>query len=402
MKKRNSYKRRGDDSKSWSELPEDLIKSVLERLDFPDSRRAETVCWSWYSAAKRCVAKKQQIPWLILLPDEDDRINNHWCKLFNPGEKDKLYKIRDEDVEFANSCCLATYGNWLFMVDYWYNLYLLNIFTHERIDLPPVESQLGATKLERTSKKRGGWFCLSNGHLKMKSKDINIESPVFWIDQRTKEYLVLWGFGKWCVAYSKKGDTFWNQIQIPVQYACSHMVYKDQKLYYLLKDYIGSDGFIKIFDFSSEIPRETFHCGLPPGDISSLDPAGNSWRITNENLVVTVTGDVLYVENWAARSTSLWSFRVYKVYSSGLFEQVDSLGNEAMLFDLGITVLANDHIVGGGFKRNSIYYKTACHEKNSTQICLFNFETKEMEPLHKFDCSSLKQLARSLWFLPSF
>ncbi|XP_048617885.1 probable F-box protein At4g22165 [Brassica napus] len=404
LHKPNSYKlqRRGDKSKSWSELPQDLINSVLERLDFADSRRAESVCSSWYSAAKRCVAKKQ-IPWLILLPDEDDKINNHWCKLFNPGEKDKLYKIRDEDVEFANSYCLATYGNWLFMVDYWYNLYLLNIFTHERIDLPPVESQLGTTKLERTLK---GWFCISNGHRKRNHKDIIIVSPVFWIDEHTKEYLVLWGFGEWCVAYSKKGDTFWNQIQIPVDYGCSHMVYKDQKLYYLLKDYIGSNGFIKIFDFSGEIPRETFQCGGVPGNISSLDPTGNSWRITNAKLVVTVTGDVLYVENWATLFTSfrVWSFRVYKVYSSGLFnkyEQVDSLGNEAMLFDLGITVLANDDIVGG-FKRNSIYYKTTCHEKNTTQICLFNFETKEMEPLHKFDCSSHEQLARSLWFLPSF
>lgn len=214
----------------------------------------------------------------------------------------------------------------------------------------------------------------------------------------------MWGFGEWCVAYSKKGDTFWNQIQIPVDYGCSHMVYKDQKLYYLLKDYIGSNGFIKIFDFSGEIPRETFQCGGVPGNISSLDPTGNSWRITNAKLVVTVTGDVLYVENWATLFTSLWSFRVYKVYSSGLFnkyEQVDSLGNEAMVFDLGITVLANDDIVGG-FKRNSIYYKTTCRGKNTTQICLFNFETKEMEPLHKFDCSSQEQLARSLWFLPSF
>ncbi|KAJ4903350.1 putative F-box protein [Raphanus sativus] len=281
LHKPNSHKlqrRGGDKSKSsWSELPEDLINSVLERLDFADSRRAESVCSSWYSAGKRCVAKKQ-IPWLILLPDEDDKINNHWCKLFNPGEKDKLYKIRDEDVEFANSCCLATYGHWLFMVDYWYNLYLLNIFTHERIDLPPVESQLGTTKLERTTLK-----------------------------------------GK---AYSKKGDTFWNQIQIPVIYACSHMVYKYQKLYYLLNDHHGIF-LIKIFDFSGEIPRETFQCGGAPGNISSLDPTGNSWRITSAKLVVTVTGDVLYVEKWATLFTSLWSFRVFKVYSSGLFNQYE-------------------------------------------------------------------------------
>ncbi|CAH2048409.1 unnamed protein product [Thlaspi arvense] len=226
------------------------------------------------------------------------------------------------------SYCLASYGNWLFMVDCWYNLYLLNLFTHERIDLPPVESQIGTTKLERTL--------------------------------------------------------------------------KDHKLYYLLNDYRGSSGFIKIFDFSGEVPQETFQCGVP-GNSSSLDPIRNSWRIAGAQLVVTVTGDVLYVESWARPFTLLWSFRVYKVYSSGFFnkfEQVDSLGNEAILFDLGITVLANDDIVG--FKRNSIYFKTTCHEKNTTQICLFNFETQEMEPLHKFDCSSQQQLARALWFLPSF
>ncbi|CAA7061263.1 unnamed protein product [Microthlaspi erraticum] len=361
MKQQKPNSQRRDKSKSWSELPQDLLSSVLERLDFADSRRAESVCSSWYSAAKRCVAKKH-IPWLILLPDEDDKINNHWCKLFNPGEKDKLYKIRYEHVEFANSYCLATYGHWLFMVDFWYNLYLLNIFTHERIDLPPVESQLGTIKLERTRK-------------------------------------VV------CVAYSKKGDEFWNQIQIPVVYGCSHMVYKDEKLYYLLNDYIGSNGFIKILDFSGEIPQETFTCGGVPSNSSSLHPtAGDSLRINGAKLVVTATGDVLYVEIWATPFTSLWSFRVYKVYSSGLFnkyEQVDSLGNEAMLFDLGITVLANDDDIVG-FKRNSIYFKTTCHENNTTQICLFNFETKEMEPLHTFDCSSQQQLARALWFLPSF
>ncbi|CAH8298042.1 unnamed protein product [Eruca vesicaria subsp. sativa] len=105
-------------------------------------------------------------------------------------------------------------------------------------------------------------------------------------------------------------------------------------------------------------------------------------------LIIPKTG-----QHFSLHSGSSASTRFIHQVCLTKYEQVDSLGNEAMLFDLGITVLA---------ERNSIYYKTTCHEKNTTQICLFNFETKEMEPLHKFDCSSHEQLARSLWFLPSF
>ncbi|XP_010445687.1 PREDICTED: putative F-box protein At4g22180 [Camelina sativa] len=146
-KSSNKLRRPGD---SWSELPSDLLNSVFEHLGFADSRRVGSVCSSWYSAAKRCLAKKQ-IPWLMILPDEDDEIETHWCTLFNPEENGKLYRMRADVFEFAKSYCLATYGNWLLMVDHGSDVYMLNLFTHERIDLPPVESQLGTTKLERTS-----------------------------------------------------------------------------------------------------------------------------------------------------------------------------------------------------------------------------------------------------------
>ncbi|XP_010451746.1 PREDICTED: probable F-box protein At4g22165 [Camelina sativa] len=397
-------------SRSWSELPSDLFNSVFERLGFADSRRVESVCRSWYSAARRCLAKKQ-IPWLFLLPDEDDNIDNHWCMLFNPEEEGKLHRMRAEVFIFAKSYCLATCGNWFLMIDHWSDLYILNLFTNEWIYLPPVESQLGTTKLERNSE---GGFCISNGNdhpFPMRFEGIKdiMHSPVFWIDEQTKEYVVVWGLGHWCsVVYSKKGDAFWNQLQIPLGSSCSsQMVYKDHKLYYFRfrNNYFGdTSGYIKIFDFSREIPQETFHCGVTFGT-SLLDyQPSDSWRIRATKIVVTVTGDVLKVEQLVkfGQRVQLWSFRVYK---AGFFnkydEQVDSLGDEAMLFDLGITVLASDDIVG--FKRNSIYYNVTCYENNTTQICVFNLETQEMEePLHKFVCSSEQQLARARWFLPSF
>ncbi|CAH8350020.1 unnamed protein product [Eruca vesicaria subsp. sativa] len=90
-------------------------------------------------------------------------------------------------------------------------------------------------------------------------------------------------------------------------------------------------------------------------------------------------------------------FRLYKVYSLGLFkkhEEVHSLGDEAMLLDLGITVLANDN---DGIRRNSIYFSGS---KKANSISLFNLETRKKEKLHRFDCSSV-QLSSKRWFLPS-
>ncbi|XP_010450643.1 PREDICTED: probable F-box protein At4g22165 [Camelina sativa] len=412
-KSSNKLRRRRDSSKPWSELPSDLLNSVFERLGFADSRRVESVCRSWYSVARRCLAKKQN-PWLIILPDEDDKIENHWCTLYNPEENGKLYRMRADVFEFANSCCLATCGNWLLMADHWSDLYILNLFTHEWIYLPPVDSQVGTTKVERTTSR--GQFCISNEndephHRPRKFKGINmvLHSPAFWIDEQTKEYVVLWGLGKWCLVYSKKGDTFWSQIQIPQGYFAdvSQMVYKDDKLYYLLLNR-RTGGCIKIFDFSREIPHETFHCGVAvdPSLLHPVTTTSDSWRIRRTKLVVTVSGDVLKVEQLfkCEQRVKLWSFRVYKVCSSDFYnkhdEKVDSLGDEAMLLDLGITVLANDDIVG--FKRNSIYFNDIWYEKKTTQICVFNLETQEMEdPLHKFVCSSEQQLARARWFLPS-
>ncbi|KAJ4899786.1 putative F-box protein [Raphanus sativus] len=91
-----------------------------------------------------------------------------------------------------------------------------------------------------------------------------------------------------------------------------------------------------------------------------------------------------------------WYFHLFRVYSLGFtqHEQVYSLGDEAMLLDLGITVLANDN---DGISRNSIYFSDC---SNADNVFLYNLMTWKIEKLHKFDCSSV-QLSSSRWFLPS-
>ncbi|ESQ55137.1 hypothetical protein EUTSA_v10026778mg, partial [Eutrema salsugineum] len=137
-----------------------------------------------------------------------------------------------------------------------------------------------------------------------------------------------------------------------------------------------------IFDISGEIPLQTFHCGVSvqiPRLV--LRQPSNPWSLVATKLVVTVTGEVLKVEKiWRARSRT-WSFRVFK----------------SMLLDQGITVLGNDT---DAFIRNSIYFSHS-HGNNTNDIFLFNLKTRKMDPLHKFDSSSV-QFSRAQWFLPSF
>ncbi|KAF3494870.1 hypothetical protein DY000_02054259 [Brassica cretica] len=208
----------GDASKSWSDLPFYLLNLVFESLSFADFQRAKSVCSSWRSSSRQCVPKNH-IPWVLRFPQNNE---NSSCMLSNSEEKDKLYKTQDLGLEFAKSSCMKTYGSWLLMQNLQSNLFIVNLFTGERINLPPVKSQFGMTK---------------------------IQSPVFWIDEKTKDHVVSWARSKKCVVYSKTGDNSWNKI--PKTSGCLDMVYKDHKLYF--SSYSNN---VKIFDFSGEVHQQ--------------------------------------------------------------------------------------------------------------------------------------------------
>ncbi|CAH8275753.1 unnamed protein product [Arabidopsis lyrata] len=301
---------------SWSELPLDLLNLVFERLSFANFQRAKSVCSSWYSASRQFVPK-HHIHWLILFPRENNNNNKNSCTLFNPEEKEKLYKTQDFGEGFK-SFCRATHGSWLLLRDRWSDLYIVNLFTHERINLPPS----GLLWKDYEAGNAIYQTCMYKPYCSR-----NIQSPVFWIDEKTKDYVVLWGLEDWCVVSAKKGDTSWNQI--PNASFCLDMVYKDHKLYFLSK-----------------------------------------------------TGKVLKVEKLYRESSRTWSFRVYSSrFLKKLERRINSLGDESMLLDQGITVIANDT---DGFIRNSIYFSDR-YQNNIDDIFIFNLETRKTELLHTFD-----------------
>ncbi|CAN7114087.1 unnamed protein product [Brassica rapa subsp. narinosa] len=370
----------------WSKLPSDLIQLIFESLGFADFQRAKSVCSSWRYASKQSSPNNQN-PWLILFPEK----GKDYCLLFDPEEKeDKLYRIQNLGANFANSNCLATYGSWLLMQDdHQYNIiYILNIFTCEKIDLPSMKSQL---RIEETE---DDMFLV---------RFDNNRYVLFWFDEKTKDYVVMWIIQLRFLVYSRRGDKFWKQIEI---FDCfADMVYKDHKLYL----YTSWSRDVKVLDFSQDIPRQIFETQVNYDDFGKWCLNTHICRIKNENLVVRVTGEVLRVKSIVSYNSDVWYFRIYKLDSSNSeWEKLDSLGDEEAIFlDLGITVHANTI---QGIDGNSIYFSGnhnfyydsyLGHFWSEKDIFIFNIGTQEIKRPHPSIFSSI-QLSNARWFVPNF
>lgn len=308
--------------------------------------------------------------------------NNNYCLLFNPEEEDKMYKTPNLGNDFAKNFCVATYKSWLlmqpqyqYMEDLRCNLYILNLLTHERINLPTFESEYG------------------------------LSSPILWIDEKTKDHLVIgMVYDEYAISF-KKGDHSWKQIPtLSGIEECFSMVFKDHKLYCL------NYSKLKVFDFSGDTPFRVFKtcvyaCLQPPG-ICGVRTPEIPWKDRmshfKNSVVVNLAGHVLIVKCCRPSMSKIWKFEIYKMEGNNKWEEITSLGDEAILLDLGITVLAKDM---QGIKRNSIYFFNTTllfedqYDKN--EIFIFSLDSKEVEQPHRSVCSSFPY-SRSRWFLPSF
>uniref|UniRef100_A0A1J3HEU4 F-box protein n=2 Tax=Noccaea caerulescens TaxID=107243 RepID=A0A1J3HEU4_NOCCA len=365
----------------WSELPLDLMQSVFKRLGFADFERAKSVCSSWQSGTRQS-QPNNQIPWMILFPEDKS-----YCLLFNPEDKEKVYKTQHLGDDFAKSECCKTYRSWLLMVTHngrdrgsGSDVYMLNIFTHERINLPTCNQLFFMPR-------------------------------ILWIDEETKDYLVIGIVDDEKVLSIKKGDDSWKEILLfpgierrpmPIEEEIPQLVYKDDKLYCL------NFNQVHIFDFSGVAPLLVFstcvkECVKRLLVYPRWIPKYGDLQRRN-NMVVTLGGDILIVRRkMLLRRSFTWNFKIFKMDSSdgNKWKEIFTLGDEAILLDLGITVLAKDL---EGITSNSIYYNDEPDENlhyNDNVLVIYNVDTKKIEQPQEF-VSSSDPFSYACWFLPSF
>ncbi|KAJ0262022.1 putative F-box protein [Hirschfeldia incana] len=354
----------------WSKLCTDLLRSILENLNTKDFHRARTVCSSWYSVSTTC--KRPLHPWRILFRKSS-------TLLLDP-EQDETLETEHPGIDFSTSCVMASCSNWLLMIDFRINLYLLNVFTCERIDLPSM-----------------GSLVLGNASF-YNNASSSSTSACIWINERTWDYVVAWSYkGHYLFSYNK-GDDAWCSLEGA---RCRSLAYKDDKLYvYTSEDYV------KILDLSGDSLKEIVE-GNPYRNHRFnfvLQRGEHVWR---KKVAITNSGEVLIVLSVRGLQEKRL-FYIFKMnVESGDWERVDSLGGEILMFGYGVTVRSPiREIDGEGIRSGSICFidydlwpAAEYFRPNRQIVCgVFDLATSRITWPKTEDASVLK----SFWFVPGY
>ncbi|VVB14085.1 unnamed protein product [Arabis nemorensis] len=213
-------------SSSWSELPMDILISLLERLNFADFHRAKMACSNWYLCSKQTLLLKSGPPWLMLFPKDG-------CVLYNPDE-DRVYKPKRD---FSGIRFLPNSGKWFLVVDSRSQLCIIDVFSEKRIDLPPLESIKGGLySLERLGDEEFKEELISCGYRVIQSAE-NLRG-VLRVDEKMEEYIVVWCFNSIrsnsnYIGFCKNGEGHYREITAHMEelLGLSDMVLCGDRLY---------------------------------------------------------------------------------------------------------------------------------------------------------------------------
>ncbi|KAG7568531.1 F-box domain [Arabidopsis thaliana x Arabidopsis arenosa] len=330
------------DDNGWSKLYPDLLRSIFESLGCLDFHRARTVCSNWYAVSRTCPL----YPWRIVIRGKNS-------VLFDPIQ-DKIYTKNLLGIDFSKIHCLASYGNWILIVDTRLDFHLLNVFTRERINLPSLESLLRGDRPFRFIRNDDfGYFLeLYGTKFLLTWNDFRFEkTAILWVNGRNGDYIVAWAIKQFYIfSYKKIGNDDVGDGDDDKRWSitctqCEDMAYKDNKLYVYTFDH-----YINIFDFSGYCPKET---------MEENPYLNHPFRFVDTiyklRLAVTRAGEVLIVLSLVGLDKK---FCIYKLnLKIGDWEIVESLGDEMLIFGHGVTIRApGKDISGGGLKSDSICF----------------------------------------------
>ncbi|AEE82932.1 putative protein [Arabidopsis thaliana] len=250
------------------------------------------------------------------------------CVLYNPEEDNRVYNTKRD---FSKTRFLANSGNLFLTVDVESNLYIIDLFSEKRINLPPLDSVEGLFTLKRIGDKDFEEKFTRPSFGYRNQNVVNLRG-LLWVDEENKEeYTVVWFFDT--ESYEAYNEFVANTDLLPPRYLASHSS-SDDKMY-----------------------------------------------SSHRNIVVTTSGEVLLVESIVCESRI--GFRLYKkvpnpnpdelLYTPYVSVEVYSLGDEAFRLDLGIIVPA-DHPLGiepsiSPVTTVSITVKRIFHVGSDTSVC---------------------------------
>ncbi|VAH71011.1 unnamed protein product [Triticum turgidum subsp. durum] len=122
----------------WSNLPPDVLTTVLGELEFPDLFRAAAVCAAWRATARALrrleIYRRPQTPCLLYT---SAAAGPRAAELFSLADK-KAYRARLPDPPIGERNIVGSSHGWLVTADARSELHLLNPATGEQVALPSV------------------------------------------------------------------------------------------------------------------------------------------------------------------------------------------------------------------------------------------------------------------------
>ncbi|CAH8386751.1 unnamed protein product [Eruca vesicaria subsp. sativa] len=203
------------------------------------------------------------------------------------------------------------------------------------------------------------------------------------------------------MVYTRKDDGRWRTASIVHGQEAEQIFYncKDHMVYFTT----ASSFIVYAWDFSGDIPRQIWYHVLPydVASYTNFDDGTLDWNKAfhfNRMIATRVSGQLLFVT--CMMQDSIWQFCIYEYDPlTKTCEKVDDLGDEALVLDMGFTVVAKD-IIPAGMKRNSIYFSGIDHYKDPyMHVFVYDLRTRTTEHVPRSLVSSVG-FSDARWFFP--
>ncbi|KAL9816997.1 hypothetical protein AtNW77_Chr4g0284061 [Arabidopsis thaliana] len=241
------------------------------------------------------------------------------CVLYNPEEDNRLYNTKRD---FSKTRFPTNSGNLFLTLDAESNLYIIDLFSEKRINLPPLDSVKGFYNLKRIGDKEFEEKFTRPSFGYNNQNVVNLRGLLSVDEDNQEKYTVLRGISDMVL----RGDILY--------------VYTTQS-YIRVLDLAGQEGYNE-FVSNTDL--------LPPRYLASHSSSDDKIYSSHRNIAVTTSREVLLVDSIVYESRI--GFRLYKkvpnpnpdelLYTPYVSVEVYSLGDEALLLDLGITVPADN------------------------------------------------------------
>ncbi|XP_042516529.1 F-box protein At2g26160-like [Macadamia integrifolia] len=403
----------------WSELPKELLGSILQRLPIVDNIRFGAVCTSWNSVSsdKSYRPLAPQLPWMML-PYKVGQEGKETRKFLNLAHK-KIYQMK-LPKEIRHSRCVGSSFGWLVILDAFCCVLLMNPFSGAIIHLPPTETLpdvLGVHVSESSGEidhymiRRYGpnrECSISPGRLRvgLMSKAIVTADPL--VDSN---YMVI-AIGFSGLVFCKAGADSWTQLDrtmISSKGSCEDILYFNGLLYVL-----NAYGDIMVWDLN-ELPLNKAKEVDPPFGATSLtrpQPYGN-WFIWKRYLAES-SGDLLQVLLWFRERDG--KRNVYTSASCGIYRldlstktwiEVESLGDSVLFLGRNSAISLSTRNFPE-CRENSIYFaehfwKGWLEDDPNVDQQNLGFFSLEERRFVKYYYYALKRIKPPLiWVVPNF